>query len=159
MHAVLVELEGKLSTAMTTNITSYYIGKVKFPPLNYLPALCIYGESTSLVSDKLGTSRDKWLYTIKIEVMVNPYNYVKEAGVVDKILKLQKATRDLIEDRDSSGTPKNATVLGVLRDNMIGTSYLFNNNIDVDYTEELEDGSYYYKGTVTVEAITKYAPR
>jgi len=166
MNALLEEIRTLLVAGMsTTDINKYYVGSVSTNriPKAHLPVICIYpdpGNSTVLVSDQLGLQRDKWQYNINIDVMVNVFEKVSSGGVeADFILDAQKAVRTFIEDRDVNGVPKATSVLGVLRRNIKGTNYLFNNNIVVSYNESNEDNKLMMIGQVQLSAFTQLTNR
>jgi len=161
MQLAVAEIQALIAAAMTTNVKKYYIGKVNSPPLNYLPTISVYGISTELVSDQLSTSRDKYLYTIGIDLITSGFAKVSTIGVeADKVLDAQKAVVDLMEERDANGTPKAATVLGTLRRNIQGTNYLFNNDIEITYDfENLVNDTLYMKATLTFSMMTQLTNR
>lgn len=160
MDEVLKEIRDLLAAAMTTQFNKYYVGRVLYPPKSYLPILMVYGLNTELDSPSTTTSRDRWHYRIAIEIMVNTYTYANTGGVeADNILNVQEAVRQKMEKRTTGGIPDANTVLGVLRRNIAGTSYLFNNDIDISYQEEQMDGTVYFRAIMTLTATTKYASR
>lgn len=161
MNEVLEEIRDLLESSMSsTAIVDYYVGSVSTNRIlkDQLPIICVYpnpSNSTVLVSDQLSLQRDKWQYNIYIDVMVNVFDKVSSGGVeADNILDAQKALRTLIEDRETDGTPKSTSVLGVLRRNIKGTNYLFNNDINVSYNSSNEDNKLMIIGRVEVSAIT-----
>jgi len=162
MQLALAEIKGIIATAMSaTAVKKYYVGKVKTPPLAYLPVVCVYAEATELVSDQLGTARDKYRYTIGIDLIMSGFEKVSTTGVeADSILDAQKALIDLMEERDANGTPKAATILGTLRRNIQGTNYLFNNDISIDYDfDNIVNDTLYMKGTLNFSMVTQLTNR
>jgi len=162
MQLALAEIKGLLATAMsTTAVKKYYVGKVDNLPLAYLPAICVYAEGTTLVSDELTTARDKYRFSVGIDVIMSGFEKVSTAGVeADSILDAQKALVDLIEEREANGTPKATTILGTLRRNIQGTNYLFNNDIAINYDfDNIVNGTLYMKGTLTFSMMTKLTNR
>mgnify|MGYP001559061062 CR=1 FL=1 len=149
MYEILDEIKGLLSAAMTTSITKYYVGKVHNPAINQLPILAIYGDNTTLIEKS--TARDRYQHTIKIEILTNAYRKVNATGGVeaDGVLDAQKQILDLFEEVDANHTPKTTTVLGVLRENIKGTDYLFNDDIVIQYETENVEGEVYYRGVLT----------
>jgi len=159
MNELEIEIRDLMETNLTTTFKKYYAGRVQFPPKQFLPVLMVYGTTTEVDTANLTTSRDKYLYTIKIEIIENVYSYVNEAGInADKILNTQQAIKLKMEDR-TNGVPDSDTVLGVLRRNISGTNYLYMNNIRIDYEEESLAGSIYFKGILTVDFAARYAAR
>jgi len=163
MYQVETEIRDYLETALTsTALKKYYVGRVPVEklPVNYLPVLMVYGTNTRLVGDRLTTARDKYVFTIKVEVVINTYKYVASAGVdADQVLDAQKAVKQLMEERDSGMTPKSTTVLGAIRDNVLGDKYLFSNEGEIEYEEENINGTVYMRATLTMNAVTRYNNR
>ncbi len=161
MQLVLEEIQGLLATSMAaTAVKKYYVGKVDSPPLNYLPTICVYGISTSLADD-LGTQRDKYIYTIGIDIIMSGFETVNTAGVeADSILDAQKALVHLFEERSATGVPNAATVLGTLRRNISGSNFLFNNDASINYDfENMVNDTQYVKGTLTCSLTTQLTSR
>lgn len=166
MNQLLEEIRDLLEASMaSTDITKYYVGKVDLnrAAKAYLPFLCVYpaeNNSEVLVSDQLGLQRDKWQYNIVIDVYVNMFDKLSSAGVeADHILDAQKAVRTLVGDRDANEVLKATSVMGVLRRNIKGTNYLFNNDLVASYNSTNEDNKLIIKGTVTASAFTKLTNR
>lgn len=160
MDETIKEIRDLLAANLTTQFNKYYVGRVAFPPKAYLPALMVYGLQTELDSERTTTSRDRYSYRIRVEILVNIYKYANVAGTeADDIMNVQEAVRQKMEKRTTNGIPDATTVLGVLRRNIAGTNYLFNNDITIDYEEDQVDGTVYFRGILTLSATTKYAPR
>src|SRR3989344_3978454 len=140
MNRVLSEIKTLLSTAMTTSIKQYYQGEVAVVPQSYLPALMIFGNGTEVVAKS--TAKDQYRYNITIRVVIDLKLYLKESGTSDTI-KAQQAIINLMEERNTDGTLKDATVLGTLRNNVRGTDYLFNNDITIEY-QTIQRGEFFY---------------
>ena len=118
MFRIEEEIRDFLSTALGSNFKKYYCGKVPAYKIavNQLPALCVYGIKTTLLSDQLTTARDKYSFDINIDVITNVYNEVSGAGIEsDDILQAQKTLKELIEERDSNMKPVSTSILGALR--------------------------------------------
>ena len=117
----------------STQIKTFYKGKVnsEVVPMDYLPALMIYGNSTSVSA--LSTCKDQYVYDITIKLVDNLKNYMSTSGV-DETIKHQEAMYNLVEDRETTGVLKADTVLGILRSNIRTAKWLNNNDIDIDYT-------------------------
>lgn len=143
-------------------IKKFYAGKVfdSALPVNILPVVMVYGESTSLVADRLTTNRDKYEYVIKVELVTSAYQLVKEAGVeADNILKAQKQKVLLMEERDSNQIPIARSILGVLRRNIRGTNYLFSLPSGVEYPQENDSGTVYHRAILSMNAVSNYNSR
>ena len=117
----------------STQIKTFYKGKVnpEVVPMDYLPALMVYGNSTSVSA--LSTCKDQYVYDITIKLVDNLKNYLSTSGV-DETIKHQEAMYNLIEDRETTGVLKADTVIGILRANIRTDDFLFNNDIIADYS-------------------------
>jgi hypothetical protein len=159
MNRVLSELKTLLSTAIgTTLIKSYYQGEVVTPaiPQSYLPALMVFGNSTEVVAKS--TAKDQYRYNITIRVVIDLKLYLKEAGT-GATISAQQAIINLMEERNTDGTLKDATVLGTLRNNVRGTDYLYNNDITIEY-KTIERGEFfYYQADCNLTATTDLLTR
>jgi len=156
MNLVLAELKSILSTAIGASIKAYYQGEVAVVPQSYLPALMIFGRSTNVVAKS--TAKDQYQYNITIRVVIDLKKYLSESGTGDTI-KAQEALINLMEERNSDGTTKAATVLGALRDNVRGTQYLFNNDITIEYSTIQQGEYFYYKADCNLTATTDLLTR
>ena len=158
MNRVLDEIKSLLSTAMTTRIKSYYKGEVEPVPQSYLPALMIWGKSTTVVA--LSTAKDQYVYEIGIKVIIDLKTQLDEAGT-GEIIKSQQEIINIMEERNTDGTLKSDTVLGTLRDtdNVKGTDYLFNNEIKIEYEKIEGDEFPYIRAELTLEATTNLLTR
>lgn len=159
------EIRDYLKVALLTPITGlkkFYSGKIEPSkiPSSDMPVLMVYETSEKLLSDQLTTARDKYRFGLTIEVVINAYAYVSEGGIeTDKVLLGQRAVQDIISARDSDGKPLATSILGVLRSNVLGSRYLFSNEIDIEFTNKNEDGKQFYIGTLTFSAVTSYNSR
>jgi len=156
MNRVLSEIKTLLSTAMTTSIKQYYQGEVAVVPQSYLPALMIFGNGTEVVAKS--TAKDQYRYNITIRVVIDLKLYLKESGTSDTI-KAQQAIINLMEERNTDGTLKDATVLGTLRNNVRGTDYLFNNDITIEYQTIQRGEFFYYQADCNLTATTDLLTR
>lgn len=159
------EVRDFLKLALLTPITSlkkFYSGRIEPSKisLNEMPVLLVYENDEDLVSDQLTTGRDKYKVKLTIQVIINAFAYVSGGGIeTDKILLGQRAVQDIISARDSNNKPTATSILGVLRANVLGTKYLFSNDIKIHFENKNEDGKQYYIGTLTVSAVTAYNTR
>jgi len=161
MYEILVELQGILQAACTTQFSKYMVGKVSYPFKMDLPFLCIYGLNTQLQAP-LTTCKDRYTFSIRIDIFSNVYNYVSTAGTEsDDVIKAQKSIYEKMEKRTTGQIPDADTVLGAIRRLTLlrGTNFLFSNDIVIDYSEELVQGSACYKGSLTFNATTVYNMR
>ena len=158
MDELLDELKLLLKTALTTKFTSYYKGNALILGKSYLPALMIYGNSTTVEAKT--TASDTYTYNITIKAVTNVMKYVDEDGT-GEIIKAQEDLYRLMEDRNSSNQPTATSVLGVLRktSNIGGTRYKFNNNISIEYGE-IQTGEFFYSAAImTLDLATDLIQR
>lgn len=151
MHDVELEIRDLLETNLGSLFKKYYTGRVATLPINYLPVLMVYGTTTELVNP-LTTCKDRFHHTINVEIVTTAFGKVNQAEDPDDVQQAQKLLRVLMEDRESDGTPKSSTVLGQLRRNIEGTSYLFTDNYTIEYPEEplKVENNTYYRATMTI---------
>lgn len=137
----------------------YYVGKIDDKtviPVNDLPLLSVYGETTDLV-DVLTTSRDKWERRIVIQIFTSSFGQVTSAENSGDLLA-QKQIMDLMEELDQNATPKSTSIVGVLRRNIRLTYSLFNDNISINYDDYKLDKRMYFRGTLKT-TVTKFNSR
>lgn len=156
-----------LRTALTTKFASYYLGNIRTQniPNDYMPALCVWGDRTTLITKDLSTARDKYSFNLNIKIVLNPLAYAqstepKNAGDSNVIEgQAQKKIRNLMEERDSDMKPIDASVLGALRNNVTGIDYLFHNEISIQYSDENIAGTQYLTALLTMQNVTRYNTR
>ena len=150
----LLKATSGLGAGASPRITSFYQGNVVLPPQSYLPALMVFGTNETVIAKS--TAKDQYQYEITVRVVVDLKAFFDEAGTGEKI-DSQEAIRKIMGERDSStGAPKSDTVLGVLRApaNIRGVGYLFNNNISVTYTNEVNGKFFYVQADAVFTLIT-----
>lgn len=132
----------------------FYVGKTHNLPINYLPALSVYGNSTKLITK--ATNKDSYVFDITIEIITNGYNFIDANNGVEltKDLQAQKDIWQKMEERDSNNIPVSNSVLGVLRRNIQGSNFLFNNDIMINYETENVDNTVYYRGIMNLSLVT-----
>lgn len=133
----------------------FYVGKVHKPPINYLPVLMVYGNSTDLLTK--ATNKDTYTFNISIEIVTNAFQQIDAVNDVEdnsKELQAQKEIWEKMEGRDINGIPKADSIVGVLRRNITGLNYLFNNEISISYETENTSGTINYRGILTLSLTT-----
>lgn len=160
MQEILEELYTALRNRLADKITTFYVGKTSHLATNEMPVLMIFPEVTTLLSERLSTSRDRYNHAVRIVVYINAYEHAKAEGLTpDDVLQAQKAVVELVEGRESDMTPKNTSILGVLRENIVGTDFLYNNDVEITYDSENINGTYFMKAEITLSAVSKYTNR
>lgn len=134
MNDVLDELKALFSATInlvdSDRIKTFYIGEVAIVPQSYMPALMVIPNSTSVIAKS--TAKDQYEYNITVRVVIDLKKFLSTSGTGDTIKSMQEITK-IMEERNSDQTLKDDTVLGILRANIRGTDYLFNNNITINY--------------------------
>jgi hypothetical protein len=133
----------------------FYVGKVHKPPTNYLPILMVYGTTTDLTTK--ATNKDTYTFGLTIEIVTNAYQQIDATNDVEnnnKELQAQKEIWEKMEARDVNGIPEADSILGVLRRNITGSNFLFNNDISISYETENTSGTINYRGILTLSLTT-----
>lgn len=158
MNEILKELIELFKAGMGDKIKTYYQGEVVAGtvPRSNTPALMVFGNSTNLVARSTGT--DQYEYNITIRLVSDLMKYVDEKGT-GQVLKAQEYLINVMEERTSQGVPENDTILGVLRKNIKGKKFLYNNDIQINY-QAIQTGEFFYiKAEATLTATTDVLPR
>ena len=143
LQTILDLMKASINSVTAGTIKTFYKGKVNpdVVPQDYMRALMVYGNSTSVVA--LSTCKDQYKYDITIKLVDNLKNYLSTSGVTETI-KHQEAMYNLVEKRETTGVLKADTVMGILRANIRTDEFLFNNDITADYTiVPSESGSFW----------------
>lgn len=156
MFDILDELKTDLSAAIGSTIKTYYIGEVLLVPQSYLPALMVFGTETNLIAKS--TAKDQTTHAITIRVVHSIVPKFDEAGTGTTVSAHEDLVK-IMEERNSSMVPLSTTVLGVLRRNISGTDYLFNNDIRIIY-KTLQAGEFWYvSADCQLTAVTNLVSR
>ena len=140
MNLVATEILALMSTALTTTFNQYYDGEVELPPRHLLPCLMLIRNTSHQYAH--GTAKDRVDYNFTFRIVIDVVGSFDEAGT-GAILKAQQTISDLMEGRDATGVAESTSVLGVLRRNIRGTNYLFNNDFTIQYSK-LQRGKFFY---------------
>lgn len=143
MNLVLDEIKDLMENNInvgSTRINTFYQWEVALVPRSYLPALMVIGRSTR--QEARGTAKDQVTYDITIRVITDLVKEFTEAGTGD-IIKAQETLANLMEERETTGVAKATSVLGILRRNIRGTSYLFHNDYTITYNMIQRNGFFY----------------
>jgi len=132
LEDILTLIKATINTVDSDKIKTFYKGKVnaEVVPRSNMRALMVYGNSTSVVAKS--TAKDQYQYDITIKIVDHLTAYLKETGVVET-LESHEAFYNLVEERESDGSLKADTVLGILRANIRTDSFLYNNDILANY--------------------------
>jgi len=143
MNNVLAELKEKLEDALKADvIRKFYQGEVLLVPQSYLPALMVFGNSTTVVAKS--TACDQFVYDITIRIIFDIKKVFSENGTKET-LQAPELMAEIMEGKQNDGTLRADSVLGVLRkvSNVRGTNFLFNNDIKIDY-KTIQKGEFFY---------------
>lgn len=116
MDNIITELLSVLETALTTTYKKYYYGESPFPVQSYLPFLETVPSTTSVTNRGTGGCMDN-TFAVTINIKDTLKKYLKENTNVEIDNYMQTAVKRM-EERETNGVPKSATVLGVLKDNL-----------------------------------------
>lgn len=149
MNELLDNLLTMLQTSFTTTFTKYMKGKLELVAKDDLPICSVYAVETRQV--RSGTVRDAAEYDVAVELMVNLRDYLdhgKEPDV-DKIDTIE-ALIDLVEERETDGDAKAATVFGTINADLTALDWvLYTDDIRARYEQYL-DSKRTLVGKVTV---------
>lgn len=154
MNTILTNLKTLLSTQFSTTFKKYIIGRGMFEkfPTSSCPALIITGVSTAITNS--GTVKDQNLFTIRVAIVDDIKAYIDN---INGAWEQQDATVQhytWFEDRNSDGSLKAGTILGVIRDNIeLSGAVLFNNELTVEYDIDPEGTKLISQ--VTFQALTR----
>lgn len=155
MNAICASLLTLLEATLTTSFVRYFHGKVEYPATDDLPMLMVYPIRT--VQKHSGTLRDQAEYTIAVEVQVNLRNYYDNASGQGTALDSLAAVEAMIEDRETDGDLKAATVMGIINANLsVGSKVLYTDDMSVDYSiTKAEGNAQRLKAVVTFTAYDR----
>lgn len=153
MMRTLREIKEMLEDNLQGVFKTFYLGEVTPVPQSYCPALMVIPNTTQVVAQS--TAKDQYVYNITIRIVVDVKKYFSEDGTGDTI-KVSDAIVNLVEKRTQTGALDPSCVMYHLRntETIRGEYYLFNNNINVEYSR-LEQGEFpYVYADITLEATT-----
>ena len=141
MRDLLNELNTLLQAQFTTTFKKYIVGAGRLTqiPNKSLPALIISGISTSITNQGSGTVRDNNNFSVQIKIVDEIKQYFNNVTGNQTQSDSTVQHYEWFEDRNADGGVKNATILGVIRDNFTLDSWaLFNDEITINYDIEPE---------------------
>jgi hypothetical protein len=136
----------------------YYVGDINDnTAINELPVLCVIGNQTQI--QQKSTVTDRWKYDVLIEAYTNPWKNVSQYELADDILLSQKEIQEIFEKRGGNNAPLATTILGIVRKNIQGHNYLFNDDIVINYKRESLAGKIYFKAMMKLSFYSMAYPR
>jgi hypothetical protein len=154
MNSVLTEILGYLETGLSSQIRTYYQGRVidDIIPRQYLPALSIYPIQSTQAHH--GTAKSQVVYKIGIRVVLDLVSEFTTAGT-GSIIKAQQDLINLMEKRTSGGLADSDSIVGILERNIAGTDYLFTDNYVIDYTQTTPGRKFFHVAAdMSIEVTT-----
>jgi len=152
MKDLIENLVSAFSTAFGSTFKSYNFGPVRIPGQSSMPMLTVSPVQTDITNS--GTVKDNNLYTVRVVVEDNLKQYFDnvsgEGDTIDALAQLVT----WVEDRNADNSVKDATVIGVIRNNLTASgATLYNDNITVDYEDYLVEAEFpKIKATITFVA-------
>ena len=155
MNELITNLITLLSTVFTTTFKSYEYGKVEIPANNDLPMISVNPVSTETINS--GTVNDENNFTVEVVIMASLKQYLNNISDNPTTRAALQALVEWVEDRNSDGSAKAKSVIGVIRQNITASGVvLFNNEITTNYEAYLENEEFpMVKATVTFTAQSR----
>lgn len=148
MRKSITLLKEKFKDKLSGKVKAIYIGDPWILPTSSLPCLMIAPDRTE--SDIADNARDIHTHHIVISLIIDARQYFN--ATPDKMVGTDFLMKTMGEE-DSTGTPENATILGVIRDNLnLDTNRFIQNVSSVDYTTRRRTDD-----LITLEALAKIA--
>lgn len=158
MNNIITQLDTLLNGNLNADygIVTYYKGEVVLPAKSYMPCVMIIPVSTSVVAKS--TAKDQFEHVVTIRVVHDIKKFFKEAGTGTTIAATAELA-NIMEERESNGTLKSDTILGILRANIKTDDFLFNNDITIEYAV-IQQGEFFYTQaemelTATTDLLTR----
>lgn len=134
MNDVLAAISSLLSTALTTTYKKYFIGRNKVAAYSHMPCIEIIPLGTEVVNKTTGGGEES-TYTIQVNIISSLKKHLQDNRDVTTVESTETMV-DRMEERESNGTPKSATVLGVLSENLgLSNSVTINGDWGINYEE------------------------
>ncbi len=149
MDNIITELLSKLETALSTTYKKYYYGESLIPVQAYLPIIEVVPVRTSITNRGTGGCKENE-FEINIKIKDTLKNYLK-SDTNKVIAEYMQTMVKRMEERESNGVFKNATVMGVLKNNLKldGNANIIDDFV-ISYDVLPLDESYIIVGTVTI---------
>jgi len=154
MDDIILALQSLLSTALSTTYKKYFYGENRVPAQAHFPFIEIVPLSTSVNVRGTGQMRNN---EFAIQINIKDSLKAELTSATDKsIVAFYQRMVKRMEERDSDGVPKAATVLGVLSrdqsDLKLNSKVHINNDWEIEYgLSELGD-SWITTATITFTA-------
>lgn len=137
MNELLDNLKALLEATFSTTFAKYIKGKLELAAKDDLPICSVYAVETRQA--RSGTVRDAAEYDVAVELTVNLRDYFDNESGAEGKLDTIEALIDLVEDRESDGDAKAATVIGIINSDLTldGTA-LYTDGIRASYDQYLD---------------------
>lgn len=147
MDEVITQLITLFSSALGSEYKDYLYGENRLPAEADYPFLEVVPVSTLMT--QRGTNSMMNEFTITVNIKDTLKNFLTSNTDKEIIAHMQEMVKRM-EERETSGKPKAATVLGVLHDNrQIGSTVHINNNFGIEYNK-----SEYGKSLILIGSLT-----
>lgn len=121
----------------TTTFKFYNYGMVRVPGQSSMPAIYATPIRTEVLNS--GLIRDKNNFTIKVVIMDSLKRYLDNISGSGDIIQAMQQLVKWVENRNSDGSVEDASIIGIIRQNITTSgAVLFNNEIIVNYEDFLE---------------------
>jgi hypothetical protein len=148
MDNIILALQTKLKTALST--TNVFYGD-DIPQKTQMPFISIEPVSTEYSPNGTGGLASN-VSTIIITAKVRLNEYMSDT-IGDKQKHLQ-ALVNIMEERNTNGTPKSSTILGAISEDLSLSGEVDTISIGtIRYDTTVQDGSYIRTATLTIEAV------
>lgn len=140
MNTLIPALLTLLEATFSTSFVRYFHGRQEVIANEDLPICMVYPIRTR--QRHSGTLRDQAEYTAAVEVQVNLKSYYDNTNGQGTTLDSLAAVEALIEDRETDGDLKAATVMGIINANLtVGGKVLYTDDMQVDYSLSKVEGN------------------
>lgn len=149
MDDIVLELLSLLETALGSEYKKYYYGSSPIPVQAYMPFLEVDPTGTEVENKGTGGCKDN-VFQITIRIKDDLKHYLK-ANTNNEIAEYKQKLVKRMEERNTDGTFKSDTVMGVLTENLkLGGKANIISDFVISYDDILPlDESYIIIGSVT----------
>lgn len=127
------EIKNLLEDGLQNRVAEIYLGYVNDLPAGQEPIIFVYGSNERLATDRLTTAKDKYVYTINIDVILQYNNDLQQD------LQAQERIKNLIDTRNVVHQPLGSSIVGILRNNLFGDRFQLNQEIEIEYYPETKE--------------------
>ena len=150
MDNICTAIQSILQTALGSSYTIIYGDDV--PGMSQFPYISIEPQNTTFTPNGTGGSREnRSVITVTLKVRLN--DYMQDNTDVSEQAHLRALVKGM-EERETNGLPKNATILGALNQDLSLGGVVSTIELGtIEYGTENAEGSYIRTATLTIEAL------